>query len=73
MKQGIKNKDIARFEKTAKKLATIMEEIQEYNPNAFMFCNMDNLELFGIENDGDIHNAEPLVSVFVKKTDCGER
>lgn len=73
MIQGIKNKDILRFEKTAKKLASIMEEIQEYNPNAFMYCNMDNLELFGDENDGDIGKTEPVASVYVPKTDCGER
>lgn len=52
-----------------------MEDIQEYNPDAHMFCNMDCLELHGYrsDRDEDYHEAEAVVSVLIKGTDCGER
>ena len=75
MKQGIKEKDIVRFEKACERVAKIMRDIQKYNPNAHMFCNMDSLELFGVNRESDIeyHEFEPIVSVHVPNTDCGER
>ena len=75
MIQKIKNKDILRFKKACERLAKVIEDIQEYNPDAHLFCNMDNLELHGYsyEYGDDYHDAEAVVSVYVKGTDCGER
>ena len=75
MKQGIKNKDIKRFENACNRLAKVIRDIQEYNPNAYLFCNMDELELHGCyyNDDDDFHNAEAATSVFVPGTNCGER
>lgn len=75
MVQGIKNKDIIRFENACNRLEKVMEDIQAYNPKAHIFCNMDSLELHGCEYDWDdeFHKAEAVASVFIKGTDCGER
>lgn len=75
MKQGIKQKHIDQFVKTCEKLKKVMEEIQEYNPDAHMFCNMDDLELHGIEYkfDDDFHNADAVAKVYIPGTSCGER
>ena len=75
MKQKIKNKDIKRFKKACERLAKIIEDIQKYNPDAHLFCNMDSLELHGFRYDSaiDYHNADAVCDVFVKGTDCGER
>lgn len=75
MVQGIKDKDIKRFEKTCEKLAKIMEDIRQYNPNAGIFCNMDSLELHGYEydNDNEFHYADPVISCYIEKLNCGER
>lgn len=75
MVQNIKNKDIKRFQNACERLAKVMEDIQEYNPDAHMFCDMDFLELHGCNRNGerDYHDLEAVVSVYVKGTDCGER
>lgn len=75
MIQGIRNKDIARFKNACERLAKVIEDIQAYNPDAHLFCNMDNLELHGFsyDNEYDSHNAEAVASVYVRGTDCGER
>ena len=75
MKQGIKEKDIKKFQNACERLAKVIEDIQEYNPEAHMFCNMDSLELHGCRCDGekDYHELEAVVSVLIKGTDCGER
>jgi len=75
MVQGIKNKDIARFNNACNRLAKIIEEIQEYNADAHIFCNMDELDLHGrrYDSDKEYHNADAVSSVFIKGTDCGER
>lgn len=75
MEQKIKNKDIKRFEKACERLAKIIEDIQSYNPDAHLYCNMDELELHGFsyDSDTDFHNADAVCSVYVKGTNCGER
>lgn len=75
MRQGIKEKDIKKFQNACERLAKVIEDIQEYNPEAHMFCNMDYLELHGYrrDRDEDYHKAEAVVSVLIKGTDCGER
>lgn len=75
MLQKIKNKDIVRFTKACERLAKVIEDIQEYNPDAHLYCNMDELELHGYryEYDDDFHNAEAVASVYVSGTNCGER
>lgn len=75
MKQGIKNKDIERFERACERLAKVLDDIKEYNPNAHIFCNMDNLELHGLQydNDTDFHYADAVVSCYIEEMDCGER
>lgn len=75
MVQKIKNKDVRRFEKACERLAKVIEDIQEYNPDAYLFCNMDVLELHGIQYDSDVdfHDAEPVAAVYVTSTNCGER
>lgn len=75
MIQNIKNKDVIRYTKACEKLAQVIRDIQEYNPDAHIFCNMDGLELHGYHNDSDtgFHNADAVVSVYILKTDCGER
>ena len=75
MVQKIKNKDITRFKKACEHLARVIEDIQEYNPDAHLFCNMDDLELHGCRynSDTDYHKVDAVVSVHVRGTDCGER
>ena len=75
MKQKIKNKDIKRFEKACERLAKVIEDIQEYNPDAHLYCNMDDLELHGFryDNEREDHFAEPVARVYISGTDCGER
>ena len=75
MKQKIKEKDIVRFKKACERVAKIMNEIQEYNPDAHLFCNMDDLELHGCryEDSKDFHEADAVVSIYVRGTTCGER
>ena len=74
MKQGIKNKDIERFEKAAERLKKVITDIQEYNPDAFLYCNMDSLELHGIaQGKQDFHLAEAAAQIHIPRTDCGER
>lgn len=47
MKCGIKNKDIRDFEKTVRHLDAIMDRINQYNPDAEIYANMETFELHG--------------------------
>lgn len=71
MRDGIKEKDIQDFEKCANKLAKICERIQKYNEGAYIYANMDSLELRGNYQSVDKKDAY-VASIFIPKMDCGE-
>lgn len=79
MQKGIKEKDIKDFEKYAKKLDEVMKRILEYNPNATIYLNMDNLELHGnmpFYNFGSncLYTDEYLVAdVWIRSSSGGEK
>lgn len=75
MRKGIKEKDIRDFEKYANKLDETMKRILEYNPNAEIFLNMDNLELFGksFTGNGTYMEENKVSGVWIRHSSGGEK
>ena len=76
MRKGIKEKDIRDFEKYANKLDETMKRILEYNPNAEIFLNMDNLELFGNKSftgNGTYVEENKVSEVWIRHSSGGEK
>ena len=72
MVQGIKNKDIRDFEKTAKKLGDIIARIREYAPEAYVYATPCELSLLSGVADEQEEKALVVASVSFLGLESGD-